>query len=166
VKRRVLIIVQNLPVPFDRRVWLECRVLALAGYVEFTGKVPDELVTRILSTADIGLSPDPLNPLNDASTMNKSMEYTAFELPMLAFDLHETRVSVDEAGVYVKPDDVQGYAEAIVALMDDEPTRMELGKLGAYPRRAGAGLVPSGARIPGRLRSPDRRHRPARGAGG
>src|SRR5215469_11454222 len=29
---RVLIIVQNLPVPFDRRVWLECRSLTDAGY--------------------------------------------------------------------------------------------------------------------------------------
>ena len=29
---RVLIIVQNLPVPFDRRVWLECRGLTAAGY--------------------------------------------------------------------------------------------------------------------------------------
>jgi len=29
---RVLIVVQNLPVPFDRRVWLECRALRDAGY--------------------------------------------------------------------------------------------------------------------------------------
>ncbi|HEY6793063.1 MAG TPA: glycosyltransferase, partial [Kineosporiaceae bacterium] len=29
---RVLIIVQNLPVPFDRRVWLECNALTAAGY--------------------------------------------------------------------------------------------------------------------------------------
>ncbi len=29
---RVLIIVQNLPVPFDRRVWLECGTLTDAGY--------------------------------------------------------------------------------------------------------------------------------------
>lgn len=28
----VLIIVENLPVPFDRRVWMECRALAAAGY--------------------------------------------------------------------------------------------------------------------------------------
>ena len=28
----VLIIVQNLPVPLDRRVWLECRALTAAGY--------------------------------------------------------------------------------------------------------------------------------------
>ncbi len=31
-KRRVLIIVQNLPVPFDRRVWQEARTLSQAGY--------------------------------------------------------------------------------------------------------------------------------------
>src|SRR6266571_2106743 len=31
-KTRVLIIVQNLPVPFDRRVWLECQALTSAGH--------------------------------------------------------------------------------------------------------------------------------------
>lgn len=31
-KRRVLIIVENLPVPFDRRVWSEATTLAAAGY--------------------------------------------------------------------------------------------------------------------------------------
>ena len=104
--------------------------LGLAGHVEFTGRAPDELVTRIMSTADAGLSPDPKNPLNDVSTMNKSMEYMAFELPVVSFDLHETRVSVADAGVYVRPNDVREYAEAIVALMDDEAKRSELGKLG------------------------------------
>ena len=32
MQRRILIIVQNLPVPFDRRVWLECQALTGAGY--------------------------------------------------------------------------------------------------------------------------------------
>jgi glycosyltransferase involved in cell wall biosynthesis len=104
--------------------------LGLTGHLEFTGRAPDELVTRILSTADVGLSPDPKNPLNDVSTMNKTMEYMAFELPVVAFDLRETRVSADEAAVYVKPNDEYAYAEAIVALMDDEPRRARLGKLG------------------------------------
>jgi glycosyltransferase involved in cell wall biosynthesis len=114
--------------------------------VEFTGRAPGELVTRILSTADVGLSPDPKNPLNDLSTMNKSMEYMAFELPVVAFDLRETRVSVADAGVYVTPNIVREYAEAIVELMDDEAKRAELGKLGrerveqelawSYQRRA------------------------------
>lgn len=104
--------------------------LGLAGHVEFTGRVPDELVAGVLSTADVGLSPDPKNPLNDVSTMNKTMEYMAYELPVVAFDLRETRVSAAEAAVYAAPNDVRAYAKAIVALMDDEPTRHRLGKLG------------------------------------
>jgi glycosyltransferase involved in cell wall biosynthesis len=104
--------------------------LGLAGHVEFTGRVPDEFVARIMSTADLGLSPDPKNPLNDVSTMNKTMEYMAFELPVVAFDLHETRVSAEDAAVYAKPNDVRNYAAAIVELMDDEPRRSLLGKLG------------------------------------
>jgi glycosyltransferase involved in cell wall biosynthesis len=104
--------------------------LGLAGYVEFTGRAPDELVNRIMSTADLGLSPDPKNPLNDVSTMNKTMEYMAFELPVVAFDLHETRVSAGDAAVYATPNDVRDYAAAIVGLLDDEPMRARLGKLG------------------------------------
>jgi len=104
--------------------------LGLAGHVEFTGRVPDELVARIMSTADLGLSPDPKNPLNDVSTMNKTMEYMAFELPVVAFDLHETRVSAGDAAEYAEPNDVRDYAAAIVRLMDDEPRRSLLGKLG------------------------------------
>jgi glycosyltransferase involved in cell wall biosynthesis len=104
--------------------------LGLAGHVEFTGRAPDELVAHILSTADVGLSPDPKNPLNDLSTMNKTMEYMAFELPVVAFDLGETRVSAGDAAVYVKPNDVREYAAAIVELIDDEPRRTLLGKLG------------------------------------
>ena len=114
---------------FDELVALRDQ-LGLAGHVEFTGRVPDELVARIMSTADLGLSPDPKNPLNDVSTMNKTMEYMAFELPVVAFDLRETRVSAGDAAVYAKPNDVRDYAEAIVALIDDEPRRSLLGKLG------------------------------------
>ena len=103
--------------------------LGLAGHVEFTGRAPDELVMRIMSTADAGLSPDPKNPLNDVSTMNKTMEYMAFGLPVIAFDLRETRVSAGDAAVYVQPNDEQQYAEAIVALLDDKPRCAQMGKL-------------------------------------
>jgi glycosyltransferase involved in cell wall biosynthesis len=104
--------------------------LGLAGHVEFTGRASDEQVARIMSTAHVGLSPDPKNPLNDVSTMNKTMEYMAFELPVVAYDLRETRVSAGEAAVYVTPNSVAEYAAAIVELMDDEPRRNRLGKLG------------------------------------
>jgi glycosyltransferase involved in cell wall biosynthesis len=114
---------------FDELVALRDE-LGLAGHVEFTGRAPDDLVARILSTADLGLSPDPKNPLNDVSTMNKTMEYMAYELPVVAFDLRETRVSAGDAAVYVTPNDVHEYASAVAELMDDAPRRHQLGKLG------------------------------------
>jgi glycosyltransferase involved in cell wall biosynthesis len=100
--------------------------LGLADHVEFTGRAPDELVARILSTADIGLSPDPKNPLNDVSTMNKTMEYMAFGLPTVAFDLRETRVSAGEAAVYATPNEVSDYARKLTDLIDDETRRKEM----------------------------------------
>ena len=72
--------------------------------------------------------------------MNKTMEYMAFELPVVAFDLSETRVSAADAAVYVEPNDVDEYAEAIVELLDDEPRRERMGRLGREPGRAGARL--------------------------
>src|SRR6202000_1930051 len=108
---------------FDELVALRDR-LGLEDYLEFTGRAPAELVGHIMSTARAGLSPDPKNPLNDVSTMNKTMEYMAFELPVVAFDLRETRVSAGDAAVYVAPtgspeQDVRDYARAIVDLVDD-----------------------------------------------
>jgi glycosyltransferase involved in cell wall biosynthesis len=119
---------------FDELVALRDQ-LKLNGHVEFTGRAPDELVKKVMSTADIGLSPDPMNPLNDVSTMNKTMEYMSFELPVVAFDLRETRVSAGDAAVYVKPTgdpahDVRDYAQAIVDLADDAAERGRMGKLG------------------------------------
>ena len=104
--------------------------LKLGDFVEFTGRVPDETVREILSTADIGLSPDPRNPLNDVSTMNKTMEYMAFGLPVLAFDLRETRASAEEAGAYATPNDIEEMARMLVDLIDDEPRRKGMGDAG------------------------------------
>ena len=104
--------------------------LGLHDVVAMLGRVPDETVTAVLSTADIGLSPDPLNPLNDKSTMNKTMEYMAFGLPVVAFDLHETRVSAGPAAMYVEPNLVDRYAEAIVELIDNPTRRAEMGTIG------------------------------------
>ena len=104
--------------------------LGLQDYVELPGRVPDETVIDVLSTADAGLSPDPKNPLNDVSTMNKTLEYMAFGMPVVAFDLKETRVSANGAGCYVASGDVAAYARAIVALLDDDEKREDMGREG------------------------------------
>ena len=79
--------------------------LGLDDMVEFTGRVPDEFVQRCLSTADVCLSPDPKNPLNDVSTMNKVLEYMAMGRPIVSFDLAEARVSAGDAAVYAAAND-------------------------------------------------------------
>ena len=104
--------------------------LGLTDAVDLPGRVPDEFVADVLSTADVGLCPDPLNPLNDVSTMNKTMEYMAFGLPVVTFDLRETRVSAGPAAEYVRPNDVEEYAAAIVRLLDDPARRREMGRVG------------------------------------
>ena len=104
--------------------------LGLQDYLELPGRVPDDTVFDVLSTAAVGLSPDPKNPLNDVSTMNKTLEYMAFELPVVAFDLKETRVSAGDAATYIESGDVAAYARAIVELLDDDDKREAMGKAG------------------------------------
>ncbi len=104
--------------------------LGLADCVEFTGRIPDADLMRYLSTADVCLSPDPLNPLNDVSTMNKVMEYMAMSRPIVSFDLREARVSAGDAAVYAPPNDESAFAKLIARLLDDPDERRRMGELG------------------------------------
>lgn len=104
--------------------------LKLEAFVEFTGRVSDEAVSAILSSADVGISPDPKNSMNEFCTMNKTMEYMAYELPVLAFDLHETRVSAGDAALYATPNDVGELARLVVDLIDDQARRQVMGATG------------------------------------
>jgi glycosyltransferase involved in cell wall biosynthesis len=113
--------------------------LGLQDYLELPGRVPDETVLDVLSTASVGLSPDPKNPLNDLSTMNKTLEYMAFGLPVVAFDLKETRVSAGDAASYVESGDVAGYARAIVEILDDADQGELMGKRGRVRIERGLG---------------------------
>jgi glycosyltransferase involved in cell wall biosynthesis len=97
--------------------------LGLEDYVYMPGRVTDDELFDYLSTADVGLSADPPSPLNDISTMNKTMEYMAFGLPVLAFDLQETRFSAEDAAIYVKTPTAEAYGDSLIALIDDEPRR-------------------------------------------
>jgi glycosyltransferase involved in cell wall biosynthesis len=114
---------------FDAMVALS-RELGLGDCVEFTGRIPDEDLMRYLSTADVCLSPDPLNPLNDVSTMNKVMEYMAMSRPIVSFELREARVSAGEAALYAPANDESEFAKLIVRLLDDPDERRRMGEIG------------------------------------
>ena len=96
----------------------------------FTGRIPDEQVRVALSTADLAISPDPANDFNEYCTMNKTLEYMAVGLPVVAFDLEETRVSAAEAAVYAEPNDPAGLARLALHLLDEPQKRASMGAVG------------------------------------
>ncbi|MCW2540863.1 MAG: glycosyl transferase, group 1 [Frankiales bacterium] len=103
--------------------------LSLGDYVTFTGRVGPDKIGEYLSSADVGLCPDPKSPLNDVSTMNKTMEYMAYCLPVVSFDLVETRVSGGDAAIYVPDGDLAGFADAWAELLADPDDRERRGRL-------------------------------------
>jgi glycosyltransferase involved in cell wall biosynthesis len=105
--------------------------LRVADIATFTGRVSDETLCRILSSADVAIDPDPKTPWSDQSTMNKIMEYMYFGLPIVAYDLHESRVSAQEAAFYAKPNDPAALASGIDALLADEGRRERMSAYGA-----------------------------------
>ncbi|MFD0811348.1 glycosyltransferase family 4 protein [Amycolatopsis umgeniensis] len=114
---------------FDAMVALS-KELKLDDQVEFTGRISDEDLLRYLSSADVCLSPDPLNPLNNVSTMNKIMEYMAMSRPIVSFELREARVSAGEAALYAPANDEPEFAKLIAHLLDSPEQRAEMGELG------------------------------------
>ena len=101
--------------------------LGLADQVTFTGRAGSAEIAEYLSSAHVGICPDPKNPLNDVSTMNKTMEYMAYGMPIVSFDLAETRVSAADSAVYVESEDVGAFARAWVQLLDDPEDRVRRG---------------------------------------
>ncbi|MFF2271643.1 glycosyltransferase family 4 protein [Agromyces sp. NPDC058136] len=111
-----------------RSLQAQAAALGLGDHVTFTGRVDRAEIADRLSAADIGLCPDLRTPLNNLSTMNKTMEYMAYALPSVAFDLTETRVSGGDAVLYVPSGSITAFADAVERLIDDPGLRAELGR--------------------------------------
>jgi glycosyltransferase involved in cell wall biosynthesis len=102
----------------------------LDAWVKFTGRIPDDELAAYLSTADVCVAPDPKNPMNDKSTMNKILEYMAYGRPLVLFDLTEGRRSAADAALYARPNDPVDFAEQILKVLDSEPLRQKLAETG------------------------------------
>ncbi|ACV80752.1 glycosyltransferase family 4 protein [Nakamurella multipartita] len=105
----------------------QCTELGLDQHVIFTGRADRAMIADYLSAADVGLCPDLKTPLNDVSTMNKTMEYMAYALPSVSFDLIETRVSGADTVTYVPSGDKSAFADAIEELLNDSDLRVSRG---------------------------------------
>jgi glycosyltransferase involved in cell wall biosynthesis len=105
--------------------------IGVADHCTFTGRVSDEELCRILSSATIAVDPDPKTPWSDRSTMNKVIEYMYFALPIVSYDLHETRVSAGDAALFVTANSEPALAVGIHELLGDAARRGLMGRIGA-----------------------------------
>ena len=104
--------------------------LGVAELCTFTGRVSDDDLCRILSSADLGVDPDPKNDWSDQSTMNKIMEYMFFGLPIVAYDLTEHRVSAGPAALFAEPNSRAGPGQVHHRAADDPGRRRTMGRAG------------------------------------
>jgi len=102
----------------------------LEPQVRFPGHLSDEEVAAYFSTADVGVAPDPATPMNDKSTMNKILEYMAYGLPVVLYDLTEGRRSAADGALYARPGDTEDFARQLLRVLDSESLRRELGGRG------------------------------------
>lgn len=102
----------------------------VAEHVRFTGPIYGDDLVRHLASCDIGLLTLPKTPLGDRSTPTKTMEYMALGLPVVQYDLVESRRTAEDAALYARPNDPLDMAEKVVRLADAPDERERLGLRG------------------------------------
>lgn len=104
---------------------------SLGDIINFTGRVPDNELLAILSTADVCVNPDRPCEMNNISTMIKIAEYMALSKPIVQFNLKEGRFTAGEASLYSDGEDlVIDFANKILWLLDHPEERKRMGEVG------------------------------------
>jgi glycosyltransferase involved in cell wall biosynthesis len=104
--------------------------LGVNDHVTFTGYLSGESLLTHLCSLDIGIIPDPPSPCNDKLSMNKVFEYMSLGLPFVQFDLAQSRLEAGNAGFVAKEATPEAMADAVVSLLDNEPLRHQMSKIG------------------------------------
>ncbi len=104
--------------------------LNLNQCVQFTGYLEGSSLIKLFKTADLGVCPDPKNSFNDKLSMNKILEYMAFGLPIVQFDLTEGKRLAGDAAAYASNNDPRQLAIAMADLLNDSEERARKGELG------------------------------------
>ncbi|MET0522788.1 MAG: glycosyltransferase [Jiangellaceae bacterium] len=116
--------------PYQPSIKAYAEEVGVAGLCTFTGRVSDDDLCRVLSSADVGVDPDNMYDWSDKSTMNKIMEYMFFSLPIVAYDLTEHRVSAGSAALFADANRERALAGCISELLDDPARRQRMGRAG------------------------------------
>lgn len=100
--------------------------LDLDDWVTFPGWLSEVELYRYLASCDVGLD----TSLQEEVTPVKAMEYMAVGLPVLSFDVEQTRALVGDAGLRVASGDVEVMAKELVGLLDAPEERRRMGEAG------------------------------------
>jgi glycosyltransferase involved in cell wall biosynthesis len=107
------------------------RTKNLEDMVNFTGRIPDDEMLEILSTADVCVNPDKPCEMNNISTMIKITEYMALAKPIVQFDLKEGRFTAMDASLYADNQNcVADFAAKVLWLLENPDERRRMGEFG------------------------------------
>jgi glycosyltransferase involved in cell wall biosynthesis len=104
--------------------------LSIDQWTTFTGRVDADVISSVLSSADIAVDPSADSVYADKSTAAKIMEYMLFSLPIVAFRLTETMESAGDAALYADSASITDFVDLILQLVDDPVQRAALGSIG------------------------------------
>jgi glycosyltransferase involved in cell wall biosynthesis len=105
--------------------------LGIEEHVAFPGWLDEASCFSYLATADVGIDAN----LQEEVSPVKGMEYLAFGVPFVAFDLPQTRAMAGDAGSYVPRGDVSAFADEVVRLLEDRERAKRMGRAGVERAR-------------------------------
>ncbi|MFC2023526.1 glycosyltransferase family 4 protein [Chloroflexota bacterium] len=96
--------------------------LGIGAHVSFPGRIDYDQAARYLALGDVAVGPK----LSETESNGKLFNYMACGLPTVAFDMPPSREILGALGVFARPGDVEGLADAIVSLLEapDEARRL------------------------------------------
>ncbi|MFL5828986.1 MAG: glycosyltransferase family 4 protein [Solirubrobacteraceae bacterium] len=105
----------------------EIRCRDLEPCFDLPGPVYGDKLRTYLATADVCVSVDVRNPMNDASTVTKVIDYMTMGRPVIQFPLREMSRLCAETTAYAKEGDAVDLADQIEALLNDSDRADRLG---------------------------------------
>lgn len=116
--------------PARRSIEERAQALGVRDQIELTGPLYGDELVRHVASCDIGLLTLPRTPLGDRSTPTKTMEYMSLGLPVVQYELVESRRTAGDAALHARPNDPTDLAEKILHLADRPEERARLGDAG------------------------------------
>lgn len=117
----------------------QVRSRGLGEYFVLPGILDGAALRAYLATADVCVSVDRSNPMNDQSTVTKVLDYMAMGRAIVQWPLQEMQQICGDTTVYARPNDPGDVADRIAELLADPARREQLGA--AARKRALDGLL-------------------------